>query len=67
MTVSYPSPDPRPSVAAVAIRQPNLFPRLSTLAKLYASDTRVVLDDVQFNRRDWADAASGVGLSLSWG
>ncbi|GAA2028933.1 hypothetical protein GCM10009839_30320 [Catenulispora yoronensis] len=54
-------------MAAVAIRQPNLFPRLSTLAKLYASDTRVVLDDVQFNRRDWADAASGVGLSLSWG
>jgi hypothetical protein len=33
-----------------AIHQPNLFPRLSTLAKLYAADTWVVLDDVQFTR-----------------
>ena len=29
---------------------PNLFPRLSTLGKLYAADTWVVLDDVQFTR-----------------
>ncbi len=33
-----------------AIHQPNLFPRLSTLAKIYAADTWVVLDDVQFTR-----------------
>jgi hypothetical protein len=33
-----------------AIHQPNLFPRLSTLAKLHATDTWVVLDDVQFTR-----------------
>ncbi|WP_405849697.1 WbqC family protein [Streptomyces niveus] len=36
-----------------AIHQPNLFPRLSTLAKLYAADVWVVLDDVQFARRDY--------------
>lgn len=33
-----------------AIHQPNLFPRLSTLAKLHAADIWVVLDDVQFTR-----------------
>ncbi|MQA87250.1 MAG: hypothetical protein GEV03_22135 [Streptosporangiales bacterium] len=36
-----------------AIHQPNFFPRLSTLAKLFASDVWVVLDDVQFARRDY--------------
>lgn len=36
-----------------AIHQPNFFPRISTLAKLYAADTWVVLDDVQFARRDY--------------
>ena len=36
-----------------AIHQPNLLPRLSTLAKLYAADHWVVLDDVQFTRRDY--------------
>lgn len=36
-----------------AIHQPNFFPRLSTLAKLYAADCVVVLDDVQFARRDY--------------
>lgn len=36
-----------------AIHQPNFFPRLSTLAKLFASDVWVVLDDVQYNRRDY--------------
>jgi hypothetical protein len=36
-----------------AIHQPNLFPRLSTLAKLYAADLWIVLDDVQFARRDY--------------
>jgi WbqC-like protein family len=33
-----------------AIHQPNLFPRLSTLAKLHAAGAWVVLDDVQFTR-----------------
>lgn len=36
-----------------AIHQPNFLPRLSTLAKLYAADHWVVLDDVQFTRRDY--------------
>jgi hypothetical protein len=36
-----------------AIHQPNFFPRLSTLAKLYAADVWVILDDVQFSRRDY--------------
>jgi hypothetical protein len=31
-----------------AIHQPNFLPRLSTLAKIYAADVWVVLDDVQF-------------------
>lgn len=40
-----------------AIHQPNLFPRLSTLAKIYAADVWVVLDDVQFNGRDYQQRA----------
>ncbi|MFF4941965.1 WbqC family protein [Streptomyces rubiginosohelvolus] len=36
-----------------AVHQPNLFPRLTTLAKLFAADTWIVLDDVQFTRRDY--------------
>ncbi|MHA7956334.1 WbqC family protein [Streptomyces sp. L500] len=36
-----------------AIHQPNFFPRLSTLAKLFAADCWIVLDDVQFTRRDY--------------
>lgn len=40
-----------------AIHQPNLLPRLSTLAKLYAADIWVVLDDVQFARRDYQHRA----------
>lgn len=36
-----------------AIHQPNLFPRLTTLAKLFAADYWIVLDDVQFTRRDY--------------
>nr|WP_065960567.1 WbqC family protein [Streptomyces sparsogenes] len=35
------------------IHQPNLFPRLTTLAKLFAADYWIVLDDVQFTRRDY--------------
>ena len=46
------SPD-RPKSRLCAIHQPNLFPRLTTLAKLFAADTWIVLDDVQFNRRDY--------------
>lgn len=42
---------------ACAIHQPNLFPRLSTLAKLYAADSWIVLDDVQFARRDYQHRA----------
>lgn len=40
-----------------AIHQPNLLPRLSTLAKIYSADTWVVLDDVQFTRRDYQHRA----------
>jgi hypothetical protein len=40
-----------------AIHQPNFFPRLSTLAKLYAADTWIVLDDVQFAARDYQHRA----------
>lgn len=40
-----------------AIHQPNFLPRLSTLAKLYAADVWVVLDDVQFCRRDYQHRA----------
>ncbi|MEV6297119.1 WbqC family protein [Streptomyces sp. NPDC051896] len=39
------------------IHQPNLFPRLSTLAKLYTADQWIVLDDVQFARRDYQHRA----------
>lgn len=40
-----------------AIHQPNLFPRLATLAKLFAADYWIVLDDVQFARRDYQHRA----------
>lgn len=40
-----------------AIHQPNFLPRLSTLAKIYAADVWVVLDDVQFCRRDYQHRA----------
>jgi hypothetical protein len=40
-----------------AIHQPNLFPRLSTLAKLFAADYWISLDDVQFTRRDYQHRA----------
>lgn len=43
--------------ASCAIHQPNLLPRLSTLAKLYTADIWVVLDDVQFVRRDYQHRA----------
>ncbi|MEV0898206.1 WbqC family protein [Actinoplanes sp. NPDC049802] len=40
-----------------AIHQPNFFPRLSTLTKLFLADHWVVLDDVQFTRRDYQHRA----------
>lgn len=36
-----------------AIHQPNFLPRLTTLAKIYAADIWIILDDVQFTRRDY--------------
>jgi hypothetical protein len=42
-----------PAARLVAIHQPNLLPRLSTLAKLFAADEWIVLDEVQFVRRDY--------------
>ncbi|MFJ1595738.1 WbqC family protein [Streptomyces sp. NPDC088261] len=47
---------PRPG-GLCAIHQPNLFPRLTTLAKLFAADYWIVLDDVQFTRRDYQHRA----------
>lgn len=40
-----------------AIHQPNFFPRLATLAKLFSADYWIVLDDVQFARRDYQHRA----------
>ncbi|WP_084628286.1 WbqC family protein [Amycolatopsis nigrescens] len=45
-----------------AIHQPNLFPRLSTLGKLSQADVWVVLDDVQFNARDYQHRTRLAGL-----
>jgi hypothetical protein len=46
-----------------AIHQPNLFPRLTTLAKLFAADYWIVLDDVQFTRRDYQHRTRLAGLN----
>jgi hypothetical protein len=52
------SPDsPPPDTGLCAIHQPNLFPRLSTLAKIFAADCWIVLDDVQFTQRDYQHRA----------
>lgn len=56
-TAGYFPHDRAVSVRSCAIHQPNLLPRLSTLAKLYASDVWVILDDVQFVRRDYQHRA----------
>lgn len=45
-----------------AVHQPNLFPRLSTLAKIYHADVWIVLNDVQFTRRDYQHRARLAGL-----
>ena len=47
---------PRPG-GVCAIHQPNFLPRLSTLAKIFAADYWIVLDDVQFARRDYQHRA----------
>jgi len=54
-----------------AIHQPNFFPRLSTLAKLYTADAWIILGDVQFARRDYQHRcrlawAGGTGLPERW-
>jgi hypothetical protein len=53
-----------------AIHQPHFFPRLSTLAKLYAADVWVILDDVQFSRRDYQHRCylpdAGTALPARW-
>ncbi|MFE9254811.1 WbqC family protein [Streptomyces sp. NPDC006879] len=54
---SVPDASAVPSGAVCAIHQPNFFPRLSTLAKLFAVDVWVVLDEVQFARRDYQHRA----------
>ncbi|GAA3826752.1 hypothetical protein GCM10022226_54450 [Sphaerisporangium flaviroseum] len=51
------SPDLPPPGGLCAIHQPNLFPRLTTLAKLFAADYWIVLNDVQFTRRDYQHRA----------
>ncbi|MGW0802820.1 WbqC family protein [Nonomuraea sp. NPDC002799] len=48
-----------------AIHQPNLFPRLATLAKLFTADYWIVLDDVQFARRDYQHRARLTSLDGS--
>ncbi len=40
-----------------ASHQPSLFPRLSTLAKLFTADIWIALDDVQFALRDYQHRA----------
>jgi hypothetical protein len=49
-----------------AIHQPNLFPRLSTLAKLYLADLWIVLDNVQFTRRDYRHRCKLARLNNPW-
>jgi hypothetical protein len=47
---------PRPG-GVCAIHQPNFLPRLGTLAKLFTADYWIVLNDVQFARRDYQHRA----------
>ncbi|MGW2508268.1 WbqC family protein [Streptomyces scopuliridis] len=56
-TAASSNPDPPPPGGLCAIHQPNFFPRLTTLAKLFAADYWIVLDDVQFTRRDYQHRA----------
>jgi hypothetical protein len=52
-------------VLTCAIHQPNLFPRLSTLAKIYAADVWIALDGAQFNHRDYQHRARLASLDDS--
>ncbi|NUW30840.1 WbqC family protein [Nonomuraea sp. SMC257] len=63
-TADFLRPDP-PYGEVCAIHQPNLFPRLATLAKLFAADYWIVLDDVQFARRDYQHRARLASLDGS--
>lgn len=45
-----------------SIHQPNLFPRLKVLQKIYHSDVYVCYDDVQFVRSDWQNRVYIRGL-----
>jgi hypothetical protein len=45
------------SGSVCAVHQPNLFPRMVTLAKLFTANFWIVLDDVQFTRRDYQHRA----------
>lgn len=47
-----------------AIHQPNFLPRLTTLAKLFAADYWIVLDDVQFTATTSTEPASPA--STTW-
>ncbi|MFI8529910.1 WbqC family protein [Streptomyces aquilus] len=55
-TAASSAPDLPPG-RVCAIHQPNLFPRVSTLGKLYAADRWIVLDNVSFARRDYRHRA----------
>ncbi|MEU5051923.1 WbqC family protein [Streptomyces sp. NPDC021096] len=61
-TAASSPPEPPPG-GLCAIHQPNFFPRLSTLAKLFAADYWIVLDDVQFTRRDYQHRARLAALN----
>ena len=41
----------------IVIHQPNLFPRLKVLQKIAMGDLWVILDDVQFVKREWQNRA----------
>ncbi|WP_318657860.1 WbqC family protein [Streptomyces aureocirculatus] len=58
---SSPREQPAPG-GLCAIHQPNLFPRPTTLAKLFRADYWIVLDDVQFARRDYQHRARLAGI-----
>ena len=58
MTITQLKPSPTrsqltPSPVRVTIHQPNLFPRHKVIQKLAAADIWIVLDDVQFAKREW--------------
>ncbi|QNE19664.1 WbqC family protein [Kribbella qitaiheensis] len=46
-----------------AIHQPNFLPRLSTIAKILSADVWIILDDVQFCRRDYQNRAKLASLA----